>query len=567
LIPEFRRPIPPGDAYSERLSRELSLIERGGFMSSFVQVREILDLAGGIRHITRGSAGCSLVAYLMGIHDMDPVEGGFALARFMHERRPDLPDIDIDFAHNHRDGVVEKVMRRYPGRVARISNHVSYREGSAIRQALREAGFRGFIPRRFDLQEIAGSRAPAILERSRALQGSFRNFSLHCGGIVIFPGCVPEELKISESQVSLNKDDVERMGLFKIDLLCNRGISQLNDLSSRGLCDYPEEDEAAAKLFRTGDTWGVTFAESPAQRKLHRELLPSSRSDVTLSLALIRPLPSADNRRREILESFRRGGDHGHVVYDDDGIEMIRSAIGCTDSEAEMYRKAFAKGRQEAVDEFTDRLGDHPDRRNILRQLGYFRLYSFCRAHAASYGGLVWALAYEKARQPKRFWWSALNHAQSMYRPWVHVQQAKAAGLRFRGFGRGGWGLDGDDLVPAIPEAPGDGWAQYASRGYWTSNRFMPGMYCRSRGGECWFRGLIATARHHTVEGRRITFVTVGHETGQFLDLVLDGLHDYEAGDVVEGHGRFRGHAIQCDRFDIQKSRPERTLFDGVIST
>ena len=116
----FRRSIPCGEEYSERLQRELYLIEKYGFKDSFLQVRDILDLVPNFRHITRGSAGCSLVAYLLGIHNLDPIQNKFVLSRFMHENRTDLPDIDIDFAYNQRDIVLEKVQNKYAGRVARI---------------------------------------------------------------------------------------------------------------------------------------------------------------------------------------------------------------------------------------------------------------------------------------------------------------------------------------------------------------------------------------------------------------------------------------------------------------
>ena len=134
----FRRVLPAGKTYQQRLDRELSLISKFKFEESFLQVREILDLVPEYRFITRGSAGCSLVAYLLGFHNMDPIEHNFILSRCMHENRPDKPDIDLDFAYNQRDLVLEKVFRKYPNRVARISNHVLYRQKSALRQSLRE---------------------------------------------------------------------------------------------------------------------------------------------------------------------------------------------------------------------------------------------------------------------------------------------------------------------------------------------------------------------------------------------------------------------------------------------
>lgn len=572
----FRRSIPQGEEYQSRLVRELSLIEKFNFEQTFLQVREILDLVPEFPHITRGSAGCSLIGYLLGIHDMDPVKNKFVLSRFMHENRPDLPDIDVDFAYNQRDEVIERVKRKYHGRVARISNHVLHKKRSALRQAIRETGYNRFIPKYFDPNTVMGSRTSQVISRSQEIEGTFKNYSLHCGGIVIFPEKVPEELKINDYQIKLNKEQIEEQGLFKIDLLCNRGMAQFNELSSKPLTDYPEEDEQTSKLFQTGESWGVTFAESPAQRKLHREIQPKTRQDIIFSLALIRPLPSADGRRNKILEQFNSERNHrGHMVYDDDGILYIQNLLNCSESEAEIYRKAFGKRNMDKIEEFAKRIKHHPQRYHILKELGYFGLYSFCHAHATSYGNLVWALAYEKTRQPKKFWLSALNHAQSMYNPWVHIQEAKRAGLTFASFGRGPWKLINNQLHPTYPEPISSGWNQYQHRGYWISNRFMPDMHYYQNGTNVKFRGLIATGRHHTVNEREITFVTIGTETGKYHDLVLQGVHQFDRFDIVEGEGnlqanqtsnyRITGQSIQVNKFNfikIKKESNQKLLFD-----
>lgn len=561
----FRRKLPQGEVYQARLARELRLIERFNFEETFIQVRQILDLTEDFRHITRGSAGCSLVGYLLGIHNMDPVKHNFVLSRFMHEERPDKPDIDIDFAYNHRDEVIERVKRKFPGRVARISNHVTYQTGSAVRQALREIGISKFIPRFFDLDELAGSRIENVAQRTKELEGTFRHYSLHCGGIVIFPDKIPDELKINKEQIKLNKDQIEEQGYFKIDLLCNRGLAQLNDLSSTVLEDYPEEDEFTSKMFQSGNTWGVTFGESPAQRKLHVDVKPANKNDIIFSLALIRPLPSADGRRIRVLEQFNRERNHrGQLVYDDDGILFIQRLLNCSESEAEIYRKAFGKKKEQKIQEFTERIKYHPNKQEILRELGYFSLYSFCHAHAMSYGNLVWALGYEKVRQPKKFWWSALNHAQSMYRPWVHAQEAKYVGLKYAGFGRGPWKLVGDELHPTYSEFVGDGWYQYQKHGYWISNRFMPGMYARKDGSYIQFKGLIGTGRFHTVGGREITFITIGTGMKEYFDIILQGTHEFDKYDIVEGEGVLKGNSIQTNsvRFTkLQKNHSQKLLF------
>ena len=554
LKSQFRRPLPSGPQYAARYAREMRLIEQNKFEDVFLQVRTILDLVPDYRYITRGSAGCSLIAYLLGIHNMDPVEHNFALSRFMHETRKDLPDVDLDFAYNQRDDVIAKVQQKYPGRVARISNHVTYKSASAIRQALREIGTNTFLPKHFNLKEIAGQRTDEILHRAAEIAGTFKNYSLHCGGIVIFPDAIPPELKLNEFQIKLNKDEVEEQNLFKIDLLCNRGLAQLNELSTKALSDYPNDDQATADIFRNGNAWGVTFGESPAQRKLHIELQPKNRDDIIFSLALIRPLPSADGKRMAILRQMRQQGHYlGQMVYDDDGIYYIQNLLNCSESEAETYRNAFSKQKYDKIAEFIDLTTHHPNQTQIVNDLNRFHLYSFCKAHAVNYGQLVWALAYEKAHQPKQFWRSVLNHSESMYRPWVHIQEAKAAGLKFPVFGRGPWILQEDQLLPTYPEPQEKGITQYQRRGYWISNKFMPGCYSHINGEHIKFRGLIATGRHHGVDKRRITFVTIGYDTGKYLELILNGYQHYSTYDIIEGEGTINKTTVKTTKFKFHK--------------
>ena len=556
----FRRKLPSGKEYADRLERELKLIKQFKFQDVFLQVREILDLVPDFRFITRGSAGCSLVAYLLELHNMNPIENGFVLSRFMHENRSDLPDIDIDFAYDQRDIVLEKVKNKYPNRVARISNHVKYQANSAIRQAIRNTGYNKFVPKFYDLESITNKKND-VIEESQRLIGTFKNYSLHCGGIVIFPEKIPEELKINDSQIKLNKDEVEEQGLFKIDLLCNRGLAQFNELSSKTLEEYPETDEKTSNMFCSGSSWGVTFAESPAQRQLHKKIQPKSRNDIIFSLALIRPLPSADGRKLKALEHYQQ--NKSGLVYDDDGIIFIKNLLNCSESEAELYRKAFCKNNQPKIGEFEQRIQHIPFKNEIMKELSYFALYSFCRAHATSYGNLVWALGYEKTRQPHKFWCSVLNHAQSMYRPWVHVEQAKSAGLKFAKFGKGPWKLIENQLYPAYHEPISDELCQFKKRGYWTANRFLSGMHLRIQQNNVRFKGLIATSRYHAVGDKDISFVTIGTNEGMF-DLILDGTPPIEKYDVIEGDGILSYDSIQVQNFsfsNIEKINLQKSLF------
>ena len=133
LVKQFRRALPQDTRYADRLEEELELIRDQNFSKHFLRVREILDLTPDIPHITRGSAGSSLVCWLMGISDLDPVAEGIPIARFMNPKRDDLPDIDLDFPHWQQATVMNRIFRRWPGQSARVSNYVMYKEKSARR--------------------------------------------------------------------------------------------------------------------------------------------------------------------------------------------------------------------------------------------------------------------------------------------------------------------------------------------------------------------------------------------------------------------------------------------------
>ena len=122
--------------YISRLCKEFKLIDEFGFHNVFLQVCEILYLSRDVPHIIRGSAGSCLLCYLLGITDIDPIKENITLSRFMHKKRNDIPDIDIDFPAHLRDDIYKKIFENWEGKVARISNHIMYAKKSAFREAI-----------------------------------------------------------------------------------------------------------------------------------------------------------------------------------------------------------------------------------------------------------------------------------------------------------------------------------------------------------------------------------------------------------------------------------------------
>jgi len=432
LRKKFVREIPEGATeYSDRAAEELELIGRKGLVGSLLRALEVLDLAGtDVPHVTRGSCGSSLVCYLLGISHVDPVAHGISFARFLNEFRDSLPDIDFDFPHNQRADIFLRMALRWPGQVARISNHVHYHEKSAIREALRRRGHKGTMALADQHRYIAGlsgAEKEAVNWEADALDGEFRCYSLHCGGVVYYPEGVPEEALLEGkrggllAQIREDKRDIADAGLFKIDVLSSRALSQLVEAMQEeeiGLgvgfdLANPPFTAAMGELLASGRNIGITLAESRLACAEFREEKPTTVGGVAACMALIRPAA----RQTE-----------GDIVFDDDAIQIIARQVGCTEAEADKFRRGLAKKDRKMMEELKGRI-DPTACAALETELGSLALYGFCKAHAMSYAQLVCWLTWCKVEHPRAFWKGALNNCQSSYRPWVHMWEAWKAGV------------------------------------------------------------------------------------------------------------------------------------------
>ncbi len=632
LIHRFIRPMPQHNKeYYYRLALEFKLIKQKTFTKVFLQVLDILGLLDPTKtpHVIRGSAGSCLVCYLLGITDSDPIAEGISLARFMHAARDDLPDIDMDFPHNQRDEIYSRIFATWPQRVARISNHVAYGAKTALKKVMKDHGVKGRIPKDFALEDYI--QDPAEQEEIRAaadeLEGQFKHFSLHCGGIVIFDQAIPAEYYLQDIhanksastnnkkevlgvQINLNKDQVDDYAFIKIDILSNRGLSQLWDISNQPLLDYPVADQRTLKALCEGRNIGLTYAESRAIGKAFTHIQPRGIHDIAMALAIIRPAASANGQKMDFLRDLThiRAGesiDRDYIIYDDDAIQTINRILDCGESQADIYRKAFAKRKFKLMKEFRDRLDVRrrdwtvAKRDAICDQLACLQEYSFCKSHALSYARLVYALAYQKTHNPIKFWLSALNNCNSSYRSWVHFREAVAAGAKLTA-GRAPWRISAHDPIRIEPVYPdqstnsGTGINEtsaeyqigcYFRYGFWPSSEFLPEMYHNIYYADplvnvaskkapapimvhmCEFRGLIATHRicktdRHakkysqpsqpigdaatsstTKKDKWITFATLGIANGRYIDIVLYGAIRLSKCHVIEGEGYWMNNA------------------------
>jgi DNA-directed DNA polymerase III PolC len=331
----------------QRLREELVVIEAANLTGYFLTVRDIARHARRQGHTLalRGSAGNSLVCYLLGITDVDPLHFGLPMERFLHPGRHDLPDIDLDFDWRVRDEVIDHVIRRYgAAHAARISAHLFLQPRSAFREAGKVHGLSTeqisrlmttlaekvddlLLPPADAAEGTSTVRAPAafpleaprwprLVADARRLLGRPQHLSLHPGGIVITPAPLEDHVPLQMAAkgvavTQFEKDAIEQVGLVKIDLLGNRALATVDEARRRaGLDDSVrkegqprrlsvalrsnpilelDRDPPTTALLQRGESLGVTQLESPAMRHLLIQLQPTCLMDVIQALALLRP--------------------------------------------------------------------------------------------------------------------------------------------------------------------------------------------------------------------------------------------------------------------------------------
>ena len=537
----FLRQIPDSPDYVDRLNQELSWLSGTKAASYILTVAYVCRNLQDIPYIIRGSAGSSLVVYLLGISDIDPVQYNIAPERFFHPRRTSLPDIDLDFPDNLRDQVFDRIFKLFPGRVARISNHVQYSDKGAIRQAIRHLGYRKHIPEHFILSDLVPGRESDAIEIASDLENTIRDVSLHCGGLVIFDSEIPDNLRTEhDNQIRLDKLETESSGYMKLDILSNISLTQLNSIDSRHPDSYPEFDEITSRLLSSGRSLGITQCESPAFQKLLRAIRPEQRRDIILCMALIRPASAWRAHRKEFLNDFKEKRSTDLMVYEDDATRVISRLTGLPGPESDEIRRAFIKQNYELTKPLRDKLETTEEGKSLIQDIEAFRTFSMCKSHSVSYGLVSWALAYHKAHNPRAFWKAALNHAKSMWRNWVHVEEAKLAGWNIvagkRPFKSDETTLFVENTTCSLFEP--DPRHELKKYGMWSNNEFFPECGRSDDEEKCSFIGLIGTHRMiKGKDGKAVTFATVGTSRGNFLDVVIDGAVELKNYHLIEGLG------------------------------
>ena len=478
----------------EQIEHELALIAELAYEPYFLTVYDIVSFARH-RHILcqgRGSAANSAVCYCLGITEVDPARSSLLFERFISKERNEPPDIDVDFEHQRREEVIQYIYEKYGRQRAALTGVViSYRGRSALRDAGKALGVDLSIVdrltksyRRWDsetgLEDIftecgmdpASAIAQSWQKIAANLIGFPRHLSQHPGGFVIARDKLSRLVPIEKasmagrSVVQWDKDDLDALGLLKIDILALGMLSALRrsfELISAQLGepfelqDIPAEDAATYEMISKADTVGVFQIESRAQMSMLPRLQPRTFYDLVIEVAIIRPGPIQGGmihpylRRRQGLEAITYPSADmetalsrtlGVPIFQEQVMQIAMLAAGFSAGEADQLRRAMAAWKRKGgLEKFHDRLIQGMLARgytaefaeSIYSQIQGFAEYGFPESHAASFALLAYASAWLKCHHPAAFLAALLNsQPMGFYTPSQLVQDAQRHDVKVR---------------------------------------------------------------------------------------------------------------------------------------
>ncbi|WP_119156055.1 error-prone DNA polymerase [Caldimonas tepidiphila] len=482
-----------------QLEHELALIAELAYERYFLTVHGVVAFARGrgILCQGRGSAANSAVCFCLGITEVDPARMSVLFERFVSRERDEPPDIDVDFEHERREEVIQHLYAKYGrDRAALAATVISYRPRSAIRDVGRAIGLdaariealarshqwwdgRDALAQRLaeaglDPQE---HRARLLLELVPALLGFPRHLSQHVGGFVLTQQPLPLTVPVvpaamaGRTTIEWDKDDIEALGLMKVDVLAlgmlsaiRRALDLLGTRHGRTvrMQDIPAEDAATYEMCCRADTTGVFQIESRAQQSMLPRLQPRRFYDLVVEVAIVRPGPIQGGMVHPYLrcrEAQRRdpawrpplpdaalapalARTLGVPIFQEQVMQVAMIAAGFSAGEADALRRAMAAWRRKGgLHRFHERIVEGMLARGyergfaeaIFRQIEGFGEYGFPESHAASFALLVYVSAWIRRHEPAAFL-AALINSQPMgfYSPSQLVQDARRHGIEVR---------------------------------------------------------------------------------------------------------------------------------------
>ncbi len=456
--------------YHERLDLELGVIQSMGFPGYFLIVADFIRWARENNVPVgpgRGSGAGSLVAWVLGITDLDPLQHDLLFERFLNPDRVSMPDFDVDFCMQGRDDVIDYVARRY-GR-ERVSQIITFGT-MAARAVIRDCGRvlgqpYGFVDRiakqvPFELgmtldkaledsDELAemyrdDEEVTAIIDLARSLEGLVRNAGKHAGGVVISPGPLTDFAPLyceeggANVVTQLDKDDVEAIGLVKFDFLglktltiidwAVRIVNETNPDLDFDINRIPERDARTFELLRSTRTAAVFQLESNGMRDLIKRMRPDQFDDLVALVALFRPGPLQSGMVDDFITRKHAANKadidylhpdlkpvleetYGVILYQEQVMQIAQVLAGYTLGGADLLRRAMgkkkpkemAKQREIFVTGATERGVTEATATRIFDLMEKFAGYGFNKSHSAAYAVLSYQTAYLKAHYPAAF--------------------------------------------------------------------------------------------------------------------------------------------------------------------
>lgn len=488
----FKKTNQINNEYLDRLKYELDIIQKMGFENYFLVVWDYVKFAKDQNIMVgpgRGSVAGSLVAFLLGITTVDPIEYNLLFERFLNPERLSMPDIDIDFQDNRRDEVIEYLFEKYgPNHVATIVTYQSIGAKSAIRDVARTMPLNlkivndisKHIPSFVFIQSLQSAiknstvlqkyeqEYPDLFTHAEALIGLPRQTGTHAAGIVLsncdLRDIIPIRLGyngIYQTQFDMNY--LEDLGLIKMDILGLRNLTVLQEIKTSILASTKKEinfnqiplhDGKTFFNLRQGNTSGIFQLESPMMTKVIMDMKVNSIEDISAASALFRPgpqkmIPEYIKRKNSSLPTQQYlidpslndilGSTYGIIVYQEQVIQMLQKVANFSLSKADIVRRGMGKKDFEKLhsvkDEFiANAVKNHYSPQKAIMIWDWiekFADYGFNKSHSIAYSYISYWLAYLKTHYSAEFYCSLLNSViGNVEKTLQYIQELKTHGIK-----------------------------------------------------------------------------------------------------------------------------------------
>lgn len=439
----FDRKYPLGnESAKKRLAYELDVISTLGYAGYFLLVHDLISFAKSqeITYQGRGSAAGSLVSYCLDLTQVDPIAHNLVFERFLSLERSNQPDIDIDFDWQRRLELREFLENKYGSEhIASICAFHRYREDLARNDLLRIG--------------LPENLLPVLVDK---MYGLPRHIATHSSGLAIASKDLARHVplvktSLGQTIIAFDKDDIEEMGLVKLDLLSLRTLGALSELN----LPVQENDEPTYKMLASGKSLGVFQLESPAQRGLQQRIKPHNFNDLVASVALIRPGPIKGNMVEPFIKRHLQKEEvsyltpevkpylektYGLIVFQEQILQIATVLAGFTLGESDKLRKALtSKKRESELKQFRHIFLEKAQQRgasletasSVFDTLESFAGYGLCEAHSASFAQTAYKTAYLRCHYPAEFFAALINNQPlGYYPPQSLLWEAKRLGVK-----------------------------------------------------------------------------------------------------------------------------------------